>query len=119
AAQFFSLGLNVPAWQRAKYPNLPAAGRFEYETFNPQWWVGDYPNTAFRNENAADRSWAARKIMAFTDDEIRAIVSTGQYSDRAAAEWVARCLIERRKKIVDAFASGMAALDGFEVREGR
>ena len=69
----------------------------------PTRWVGDYPNTAFRNENPADRLWAARKIAAFTDEEIRAIVSTGQYTDPAAEEWVARCLIERRKKIVNAF----------------
>jgi hypothetical protein len=80
--------------------------------------VPAYPNTAFRNENAADRFWAAKKIQAFTDDEIRAIVSTGRYSDPLAAEWVARCLIERRNKIVRAFAKGVTALDRFDVRNG-
>jgi hypothetical protein len=116
AAQFFTLGMYAPKWQHAKYPKLPAAGRFEYEVFDPATWVGDYPSTAFRNENPADRRWAARKILAFTDDQIRAIVSTGRYSDPAAAEWVSRCLIERRKKIVDAFLRGTAGLDRFEVR---
>ena len=119
AQQFFTLGLAVPKWQRMKYPNLPSVGRFEYELFDPATWVADYPNTAFRNENPADRLWAARKIMAFTDDEIRAIVAAGEYTDPAAEAWVARCLIERRKKIVDTFVTGMAALDGFELREGR
>jgi hypothetical protein len=116
AAQFFTLGMYAPKWQHAKYPKLPAAGRFEYEIFDPSRWVGDYPSTAFRNENPADRRWAASKILAFTDDQIRAIVSTGRYTDPAAEEWVARCLIERRKKIVDAFLAGTAGLDGFEVR---
>src|SRR6185295_18145598 len=116
ASQFFTLGLYAPKWQHAKYPKLPAAGRFEYEIFDPVRWVGDYPNTAFRNENPADRLWAARKIPAFTDDEIRAIVATGGYTDPAAEAWVARCLIERRKKIVDAFLTGAAGLDRFEVR---
>ena len=119
AAQFFSLGLHVPAWQHARYPNLPAAGRFEYETFDPMRWVASYPNAAFHNQNPADGLWAARKIMAIDDEEIRAIVATGQYTDPAAEEWVARCLIERRKKIVNAFITGMGALDGFEVRNGR
>jgi hypothetical protein len=119
ASQFFTLGLYTPKWQHAKYPKLPSVGRFEYEVFDPMRWVGDYPNAAFRNENPADRLWAARKINAFTDEEIRAIVSTGQYSDPAAEEWVARCLIERRKKIVDAFLTGTAALDRFDVREDR
>ena len=35
ASQFFTLGLYAPKWQRAKYPALPAAGRFEYEIFDP------------------------------------------------------------------------------------
>lgn len=119
AVQFFTLGLYAPKWQRAEYPKLPAAGRFEYEVFDPSRWVPDYPNAAFRNENPADRLWAARKILAFTDREIRAIVSTGQYSDPAAEDWVARCLIERRNKIARAYAIGMGALDGFEIREDR
>jgi hypothetical protein len=118
AAQFFTLGLYAPKWQHAKYPKLPAAGRFEYEIFDPVRWVSDYPNPAFHNENPADRLWAARKIAAFTESEIRAMVATGQYSDPAAEEWVARCLIERRKKIVDALLTGTAGLDRFEVRGG-
>lgn len=119
AMQFFSLGMYAPKWQRAKFPKIPAVGRFESEVFDPVEWVGDYPSTAFRNENPADRAWAARKVAAFTEDEIRAIVSTGQYSDSAAEFWVGKTLIERRRKIVDAFLTGTAALDGFEVRDGR
>jgi hypothetical protein len=119
ASQFLTLGLYAPKWQRAKYPALPSAGRFEYEVFDPNAWVGDYPSAAFRNENPADRAWAARKIAAFTDEEIRAIVSLGEYSDPAAEEWVARCITERRNKIVNAFLSGTAALDGFAVRDGQ
>jgi hypothetical protein len=119
AQQFLTLGMSVPKWQRAKYPNLPSVGRFEYETFDPTTWVGDYPSAAFVNENPSDKLWAARKIAAFTDGEIRAIVATGQYSDVFAADWVARCLIARRDKIVKAFLTGMGSLDGFEVTDGR
>jgi hypothetical protein len=119
ASQFFTLGLYAPKWQRAKYPAIPAAGRFEYQIFDPIAWVPDYPNPAFRNESPADRAWAARKIAAFTDDDIRAMVATGRYTDPAAEEWVARCLIERRNKIVDAFLTGTAALDRFDVTEDR
>jgi hypothetical protein len=119
AAQFFSLGTYAPKWQRAKYPKIPAVGRFEYEVFDPAEWVGDYPSAAFRDENPADRAWAARKVAAFTEEEIRAMVSTGEYSDPKAEAWVAKCLIERRKKIVDSFLTGTAALDGFAARDGR
>ena len=119
AAQLATLGLYAPKWQHAKFPKLPAAGRFEYEIFDPVKWVPEYPNTAFHNENAEDRAWAARKIAAFTDEEIRAIVSMGQYSDPEAAAWVAKCLIERRNKIARAFLTGAAALDDFAVRANR
>jgi hypothetical protein len=119
AQQFFTFGLYAPKWQHAKYPKLPSVGRFEYAVFDPERWVPDYPNAAFRNENAADRLWAARKIAAFSDEDIRAIVSTGRYSDPAAAEWVIRCLIERRNKIMSAYLRGTAALDRFEVRDDR
>lgn len=119
AMQFFTLGLYAPKWQHAKYPKLPAVGRFESEVFDPERWVGDYPNAAFRNENQEDRIWAARKIAAITEEDIRAIVSTGQYSDPAAADWVARCLIERRKKILAAYLAGTAGLGDFEVHNDR
>jgi hypothetical protein len=119
ATQLATLGLYSPKWQHAKYPKIKAVGRFEYEVFDPVAWVPEYPNTAYNNENAADRAWAARKIAAFSDEDIRAIVSTGQYSDPAAAAWVEKCLIERRNKITQAFLSGAAALDNFTVREGR
>jgi hypothetical protein len=85
AVQFFSLGMYVPRWQDAKYPKLPSVGRFEYEVFDPERWVGDYPNSAFRNETAADRAWAARKIAAFSEADIRAIGRLGSAVPRRAA----------------------------------
>ncbi len=57
--------------------------------------------------------------MAFRDDEIRAIVKTGEYSDPATEEWITRCLIERRDKIGRAYFSKVLPLDGFRVEEGR
>jgi hypothetical protein len=119
AAQLFSLGFYAPKWQRTEYPKIPAVGRFEYANFDPDRWVPDYPNPAFANENPGDRLWAARKIAAFTDQDIRAIVATGEYSDPEARAWVERCLIERRNKILKAYLHGTAALDHFAVKNGR
>jgi hypothetical protein len=39
-------------------------------------------------------------VAGFTDDQIRAAVSTARFSDPRAAEYVTRVLIERRDKIV-------------------
>ena len=35
-----------------------------------------------------DAFWAARRVMAFTDDLIRAAVNTGQFSDPAAEKYL-------------------------------
>ena len=119
AEQFLSLGLYAPKWMRADYPDIPEVGRLEYQTFDPERWHGNYPNPAFELHNPGDAYWAAKKLMAFSDEEIRAIVSTAKYSDSRAADWVAKCLIERRNKIGRAFFSDVLPLDNFALRGGK
>ena len=46
-----------------------------------------------------DAFWAARRIAAFTDDMIRAVVNTGQFSNPAAEKYLADVLIQRRDTI--------------------
>jgi hypothetical protein len=118
-AQLFSLGLFVPRWARAHFPDIPAAGNFEYKVFDPLKWKPNYPIPAFDNRLPADTFWAARQVMAFTDDEIRALVATGEFSDPEAAEWLAKCLIERRDKIGRAYLADGIPLDRFRVEGGR
>jgi hypothetical protein len=119
AVQLITLGLYVPRWMRAKYPNIPAVGLFEGDVFDPPKWVSHYYNPAFENMLPDDAFWAAKQVMAFTDEEIRALVKTGEFSDRRAEDWIVRCLIERRNKIGRAFLAKVLPLDRFGVRDGR
>ena len=73
----------------------------------------------FVNRLPDDTFWAAKLVMAFTDEDIRAIVSTGQYSDPAAAAWLAECLIERRNRIGRAYLGRVLPLDNFRVENGQ
>ena len=116
--QFLTFGLLVPGWAKARYPDLPSVGRFEWEKFDAEGWVPEYRNAAFSNRLPDDEFWAAKQVMAFTDDEIRAIVHTGQYSDPAAEQWVVECLIRRRDKIGRAFFSKVLPYDRFGIRDG-
>ena len=50
-----------------------------------------------------DAFWAARRVMAFTDDQIRAIVKTGQLTDAAAEQHLSDVLIKRRDAIGRAY----------------
>ena len=63
----------------------------------------EIPNPAFLRTDREDAFWAAKQVAAFTDDEIRALVETGEYSDPRATDWIAECLIKRRDKIADAW----------------
>ncbi len=119
AIQFFTFGLVVPRWARAKFPDLPSVGRFESETFDAAGWVAEYPNPAFVNRLPDDAFWAAKQVMAFSDSQIRAIVKTGQYSNPEAEEWIVDRLIERRDKIGKAFLAKILPLDRFAVTEGQ
>jgi len=47
----------------------------------------------------ADAYWAAKKVMTFTDDEIRAIVEQGQFSNPEAVDYITKTLIARRDAI--------------------
>lgn len=119
AGQFLSLSLYTPKWMRADYPKLKSVGRFESAVFEPDKYKTDYPNSAFYNRLPDDEFWAARQVMRFTDEDIRAIVKTGEYSDPRAEQWIAKCLIERRDKIGRTYFQKVLPLDQFAVRDQR
>jgi len=52
---------------------------------------------------ADDAFWAARRVAAFDDGLIRALVHTGQFSDPSAEEYLAKILMQRRDKIAKAY----------------
>jgi len=113
------MGIYAPEWQRASYPHTRTIGRFEYETFDPERWVPNFDVPPLANSLPDDDYWAAKKVMAFTDEDIRAIVKTAQYSDPDAEEWLARCLMERRDKIGRTYFEKLLPLDNFRVENGK
>ena len=117
--QFLSLGLYVPDWMRADYPRIRGVGRFESKIFDPQKWKPNYPIPAFLNRLPDDEFWAAKQVMAFTDEEIRAMVKTGEFSDPRAVEWLTKVLCERRDKIGRAYFNKVLPVDRFRVEENR
>jgi hypothetical protein len=52
---------------------------------------------------ADDAFWAARRVAAFSDEMIRAIVHTGEFSDPAAEKAIGDIMIKRRDKILGAY----------------
>ncbi len=112
-----TLGLATPAWMKETFPDLPEVGAFGSTAFDPARWTTMDPIPPFVNRLPDDEFWAARQVMAFTDDEIRAIVRTGQYS-QPAEDWITATLIERRNRIGRAFIAKVLPLDHFRLAGG-
>ena len=119
AFQAYTFGFYLPKWMRAGYPSIRGVGTFDYESFDALRWRSNYPVTPFLLMDDQDAFWAAKRVMAFSDQDIRAIVQTGKYSDPRATDWVTECLIKRRDKIGKAWLSRGLALDNFRVEGGQ
>jgi hypothetical protein len=108
-----------------------AVGRFEGDRFDPETWKPRVPTAAYLEMRDDDAFWAALRVMAFSDDMLRAIVKTGQFSDPRAEQLLAEVLIKRRDKIGRAYltkinpviepaldATGVLTFDNAAARHG-
>ncbi len=115
-----TLGFFIAPWQTVNYEELPAIGRFEGDRFDPTTWQPRVATSALRRVRADDTFWAARRVAAFSDDMIRAVVQTGMYSDPAAEALLADVLIKRRQKIAAAYLPALNPLVDFALsQDGR
>lgn len=101
-----TLGLYVRPWIKVDYPEIPAIGRLEANYYQPQAWKPEYPNPAFRNARPEDRFWAARIIAALSDDAVKAIVGTAEYSDPRATDYMVETLLARKRKVLMTWLNG-------------
>jgi hypothetical protein len=101
--RLFTLGFALSPWQTVDYVEYPSIGKFEGEVFDPTKWRPHTPTAAYMELRADDAFWAAQRVAAFSDEMIRAIVHTGQFSDPAAEKHLADVLIQRREKIARAY----------------
>ena len=110
-----SFGFYLQPWQTVDYDEYPSVGRFEGDEFNPDAWKSWVPVGALLRARTDDDFWAARRVMAFSDELIRAIVKTGQYSDPKAEEHLGTVLIKRRNKIGQACLARINPLVSFSL----
>jgi hypothetical protein len=94
-----ALGFRKRAWMTIDYPEFRGVGRFESVRFVPEEWRPRVPNPAYVRSRPDDTFWAARKLMALSDDAVRAAVKAGRLSDPRAEQFLAQALIDRRNKI--------------------
>jgi hypothetical protein len=112
-------GIVRDPWEKADYPGKESIGNFEAAVFHPENWKSNYPNPAFLSRLPDDEFWAAKIVMAFTDEDIRAIVETGMFSDPTAVSYITDTLIKRRNKIGRTYFSKVLPLDEFSIGDGK
>jgi hypothetical protein len=98
-----------------KYPEL---GFFDDAGFDPANWHPVLDNPAFVRQTARDRYWGAKRIVAFSETEIRAAAALGHYAAQTE-ERLVEILLRRRERIARAFLSEVAPLDYFRLEGGR
>jgi hypothetical protein len=102
-----AFGFYVRSWMTIDYPKYRGIGRFESKRFIPEEWRPRVPNPAYIRSRPDDTFWAARKLMALSDELIRAAVRAGHYTDARAEAFLGDALIERRDKIGRAFLTAV------------
>ncbi|PWT81003.1 MAG: hypothetical protein C5B57_11320 [Blastocatellia bacterium] len=101
--RLFSFGFALSPWQTVDYVEYPSIGKFEGDVFDPRTWRPQTPTTAYMELRDDDAFWAARRVLAFSDDLIRAAVHAGEYSDPMAEKYLGDMLIKRRDKIATVY----------------
>jgi hypothetical protein len=101
--RFISLGFYLQPWQTASFEERPEIGRWEGDAFDPEQWRPRVPAAAQLRARDDDTFWAALRVMAFSDEMIRAAVKTADFSDPEAERLLGDVLIKRRDKIGRAY----------------
>jgi len=97
--RLFSFGFALSPWQTVPYKEYPSVGKFEGDRFDPRRWMPQTMTLPFLEMRDDDAFWAARRVAAFSDDMIRTVVHTGEFSDPEAEKYLADVLIKRRNTI--------------------
>ncbi len=105
--RLLTLGAALSPWQTVNYVEFPSVGKFEGKVFDPRDWRPQTPTPAYMELRDDDAFWAARRVAAFTDEMIRAIVRVGEISDPVAEKYLADVLVERRDKVKSVYLTAI------------
>ncbi|MBI4358490.1 MAG: hypothetical protein HY584_04250 [Candidatus Omnitrophica bacterium] len=90
------------------YPEL---GYFDNAEFDPREWKTQLPYEVFRRLTRGDAFWAAKIIMSFSDEDVRSIVETAEFSDPENTKILSEILNARRDIIGRYWFSRATPLD--------
>lgn len=100
-----TFGFRLAKWRTVPLYESREVGRIwaSHADWDPDEWKSRTPNPAHLRARRDDLFWAASKMVPFTDDMIRAIVRTAEWSDQRNVDAVSAFLIERRNAILEKY----------------
>jgi hypothetical protein len=103
--QVVGFGFRFPAWHGHRFYESRSVGLILQDNaeFDPDLWKPRVPNPAFERARADDKFWAARKLVAMTDDMLRAAVKAGAFDDERSEDVLVTALGDRRDAIARAY----------------
>jgi hypothetical protein len=111
--RLMTFGLYIRPWQTVDYEKNKEIGNFTADAFEPEEWKPRVPAAALLRARADDTLWGALRVMAFSDEHIRGVVKTGEYTDPAAEKLLGDVLIKRRDKIARVYLTKVNPLVKF------
>ncbi len=96
---------------------FPAIGYFDNSRFDPGTWKTQLPYEVFDRLTASDAFWASKMIMSFSDDNLRAVVDSAEFSDPEDAKIMSSILIARRNIIGRYWFARVTSLDRIKLSE--
>jgi hypothetical protein len=119
-SRMYTFGLSAPDWETVHYPReMKAVGNFTATGFDPLTWKANYPNPAFIEMTLLDGYWGAKRVMAFRNEQIRAILDEGRFQDPKVVDYMTKVLESRRDAIGRAWFSHVLPLEDFRISDSR
>ena len=117
--RLFSFGFALSPWQTVDYVERPSIGKFEGDRFDPRTWRPQTPTAAYMELRDDDAFWAAQRVGQFSDEMIRAIMHTGEFSDPETERLLSDIMIKRRNTIVRTYLPAVNPIVSPRLADGR
>jgi hypothetical protein len=115
----FTLGLHDRPWEHRHAPQLRGVGLFDAASYIPGNWKPAYPAySPLLVSDRFDQLWAARKLIAFTREQLHAAVEAGELTDPKAVEYLTDVLVARQRATARFVFAQAAPLDHFLAADG-
>jgi hypothetical protein len=117
--ELFTFGIYVTPDEK-KVPMIsPEVGIFSAQDFDPANWKPNFHLVAFDNMTVPDAFWATRIILSFSENDLREIVRTAEYSNSKVTDYMVQTLLARRQLIARQWLKDVNPIGRFAVAPGK